>query len=159
MKNDKERSKTKIVLKIFGVVFAVSLILANIDLIFGLLTAVLPIATTGVVTSAGLKAYWDSGCTNEVTSISWGSMYAGNSKNVTIYLKNTGNVPMTLSLTTDNWNPSSAETYFTLIWDYSGGQIQPNEVLQITLTLTVSRNVQGVTDFSFNVIITGTEVT
>jgi len=159
MKNNKEKSKMKLILRIFGVVFAISLIMANIDLIFGLLTAVLPIATTGVVTLAGLNAYWDSGCTNEVTSISWGSMYPGSSKNVTIYLKNTGNVPITLSLTTDSWNPSNAETYFTLTWDYSGGQIQPDEVLQITLTLTVSGDVQGITNFSFNVVITGTEVT
>jgi len=74
MKNNREKSKIKLILKIFGVFFAISLILANIDLIFGLLTAVLPIATTGVVTSACLNAYWDSGCTNEVASISWGSI-------------------------------------------------------------------------------------
>jgi len=154
-----EKEKINLAFRILGVIFAVSIILGNIDLIFGLLTAVLSIATTGVVTSAGLNAYWDSECTNEVTSISWGSIYPGGSTNVTIYLKNTGDVPMTLSLTTDSWDPSDAETYFTLTWDYSGVQIQPGEALQITLTLAVSENTQGITNFSFNVVITGTEAT
>jgi len=141
-----------------GVIAAASLILANSNYIFGLLSTVLPINTSGVITSADLEAYWDSECTNAVSSINWGTIYPGGSKNVTIYLKNTGNVPLNLSLSTDNWNPSNAGTYLTLTWDYSGEQLQPGGVVQVTLTLTVSSNTQGITNFSFDVVITGTEV-
>ena len=141
-----------------GVLVATSLILANSNYIFGLLSTVLPINTSGVITSADLEAYWDSECTNAVSSINWGTIYPGGSKNVTIYLKNTGNVPLNLSLSTDNWSPSNAGTYLTLTWDYSGGQLQAGGVVQVTLTLTVSSNTQGITNFSFDVVITGTEV-
>jgi len=149
--------KLILALRMLGLIVAFGLILANSDYIFGLLSTVLPINTSGVITSADLDAYWDSACTDAVSSINWGTIRPGESKNVTIYLKNTGNVPLTLSLATDNWNPSNAGTYLSLTWDYSGGQLQANGVLQVTLTLTASSNTQGITSFSFDVIITGTE--
>ncbi|MEM3480033.1 MAG: hypothetical protein QW702_00470 [Candidatus Bathyarchaeia archaeon] len=73
-------------------------------------------------------------------------------------MKNTGNVPITLSLSTENWNPSNAGSYMTLTWDYtSETKIQSNSALKVTLTLTVSSSIQGITNFSFNIVITGTE--
>ena len=77
---------------------------------------------------------------------------------MTVYVKNTGNVPMTLEPSTDEWSPLAAEMYIDLQWDYSGGQIQPDDVVQVTLTLTVSAIIDAVTDFSFDIVITGTEV-
>ena len=145
-------------LRILAIISAVAVVLGSSEYIFGLLSTVLPINSSGVVTSADLEAYWDSDCTDTVSSINWGTIYPGDSKNVTIYLKNTGNVPLTLSLSTDGWNPSEAESYITLSWNYGGEQLQASEVLQVTLTLTVSSNTQGITNFSFNIIITGTEV-
>jgi len=145
-------------LRILAVVAAIGMIMSSSEYIFGLLSTVLPINSSGVITSADLEAYWDVDCTNAVSSINWGSIYPGNSKNVTIYLKNTGGVPLTLSLSTDNWNPTSAGSYITLTWSYNGEQIPVGGVLQVTLTLTVSSNAQGITNFSFDVVITGTEV-
>ncbi|MBS7640082.1 hypothetical protein KEJ12_00310 [Candidatus Bathyarchaeota archaeon] len=75
-----------------------------------------------------------------------------------IFIKNTGNVPITLSLSTEGWDPSNAGSYITLTWDYiSGTKVQPGSVLKVTLKLTVSSSVQGITSFSFNIVITGTE--
>lgn len=140
------------------VMMAAGLILASAGYAFGLLSSSVRVNSSGVIASVNLAVYWDSACTNPVTSIDWGTISPGGSKSVQIYVKNTGNVPITLSLSTENWNPSNAGSYMTLTWDYtSGTKIQSNSALKVTLTLTVSSSIQGVTNFSFNVVITGTE--
>lgn len=152
-------SKARRVFGILGVALAVGLIIANVNSIYGLLSTVLPIGTTGRVVTIDVDVYWESACVNEVSSIEWGELDPGESKLVTVYVKNTGNVPMTLELSTDEWSPLAAEMYIDLQWDYSGGQIQPDGVVQVTFTLTVSEIIDGVAYFSFDIVITGTEVT
>ena len=79
----------------------------------------------------------------------------GSSTSVTVYIKNTGNSPVTLTLDTENWNPSSASNYMSLSWDYNGQSIDAGGVVQVELTLTVYSNVTGITDFNFDIVITG----
>jgi hypothetical protein len=111
-----------------------------------------------MVTSVNLEVYWDSACTNRVTSIDWGIIPPGGSAAKTVYIKNAGNVPITLALSTESWSPSEAANYLTLTWNYtSGTKIPSGSVLPVTLTLTVSSSIQGITNYSFNIVITGTE--
>jgi len=145
-------------LRVMGILVAAGLILASVEYTLGLLSSSVRLNSSGVVTSVNLAVYWDSACTNQVTSIDWGMISPGESKSVQVYVKNMGNVPITLSFSTESWNPAGASSYITLTWDYaSGTKIQPNNVLKVTLTLTVSSNIQGITNFSFNIVITGTE--
>ena len=150
--------KTTSIIGALGIIAAAALILSNSEYILGLLSSSLRINTSGMVTSVNLEVYWDSACTNKVTSIDWGIIPPGGSAAKTVYIKNIGNVPITLSLNTENWNPPGAANYLTLTWNYtSGTKIQPNNVLPVTLTLTVSSSIQGIDSFSFNIVITGTE--
>jgi hypothetical protein len=71
-------------------------------------------------------------------------------------VKNTGNAPMNLSQYASGWNPVDAEFYLTLSWDLEGMVISADEVLQAVLTLHVSSDISGITDFAFNIIIEGT---
>jgi len=151
-------SKARRVLGILGVALAIGLVITNANSIYGLLSTVLPIGTTGRVVTIDVDVYWESGCVNKVSSINWGELAPGDSEVVTVYVKNTGNVPMTLEMSTDEWLPLAAQMYIDLQWDYSGGQIQPDGVVQVTLTLTVSAIIDGIADFSFDIVITGTEV-
>ncbi|MEM1564341.1 MAG: hypothetical protein QW161_06700 [Candidatus Bathyarchaeia archaeon] len=108
------------------------------------------------VAEALIECYWDEACTRPVTSIDWGTLYPGQTKNVLIYVLNAGGAPISLTLSTANWNPPEAELYLTLSWDYDGRLIYPRQVLPITLSLTVSLNVPTtITDFSFDIIISG----
>jgi len=113
-------------------------------------------ASQSSVKTVEIKVYWERKCVNEVSSIDWGIVEAGSSKNVTVYVKNTGDVTITLSLSTANWNPSSASSYITLGWDYDNQPIKRAKVIQVKLTLSLSQNTTGITDFSFDLIITGT---
>ena len=71
----------------------------------------------GTITAINLGVYSDSACTQTVTSLNVGTLNPGGTATQTVYIKNTGNVPETLTMTTNNWNPPSASTYLTLTWN------------------------------------------
>jgi len=106
------------------------------------------------VKGIGVGVYWDQACTNAVSSISWGLIDPGSNVNKTIYVRNEGNTVATLSLTTSNWNPTTASSYMTLSWNYDGQTLSVNQVVQVKLTLAVSLGVTGITNFSFDITIT-----
>ena len=144
-----------------GVVFTIAVagIIASV-LAAGLLMAYQRVPNSGNVKTVGVGVYWDNACTNNVTSIDWGFLEPGATVNKTVYIKNEGNTPMVLNMTTDNWNPASASENITLSWNREGYVLNTTApVVQAILTLSVSSNISGVTSFSFDIIITGTEQT
>jgi hypothetical protein len=114
------------------------------------------ILNAGSVKGVGVGIYWDSACTNRTSSINWGFLDPGSNKTVTVYIRNEGNTVTTLSKVAQNWNPSSASSYMTLNWNYAGQTLSVNQALQVRLTLVVSSTVSGITNFSFDIIITAT---
>jgi hypothetical protein len=58
-------------------------------------------------------------------------------------------------MNTTNWNPSTASNYMTLTWNYSGQSINTGAAVQVKLTLSLSANVTGITNFSFDINIVG----
>ena len=130
-------------------VVAIALILAVIAL------NSIVLYNTGNVKAIDIEVYWDSDCTSEVSLIDWGIIEPGTTENVTVYILNTGNSDVMLSMNTTNWSPSSASNYITLSWDYEGQSIGPGLVQQTTLTLSMSSSIQGVTSFSFDIVVTG----
>ena len=101
--------------------------------------------------------YWDQACTNRTLSLNLGTIEAGSNSTLTVYVKNEGNSPASLSLGTSNWTPSTASSYMSLNWNYSGQVLSVGQVIPLELTLTVSPTVSGITDFSFNTTITASE--
>ncbi len=132
----------------------------------GLLVTMLAIAAltdsstiplNGSVTGVNVKLYTDASCTTPCTSINVGNMNPGSSTTQTVYVKNNGTVPMTLSMTSSGWNPTSASSYLTLSWNRAGYVLNAGSSVQATLTLTVASNTGTLTAFSCNVTITGTQ--
>lgn len=115
------------------------------------------IRSIGAVKALGVGVYWDENCSRPVTVITWGIIDPRSAKNVTIYIRNEGNVPVTIGLQTNNWEPASAASYMNLTWDYNNELINPDEKFRVTLTLTVSADIGNVTDFSFDIIISVVE--
>jgi archaellum component FlaG (FlaF/FlaG flagellin family) len=123
----------------------------------GSLVATRTISNSGSVTAVGVGVYSDSTCTTVLSAISWGTVNPGGVENYTMYVKNTGNVPVTLSMAVSNWNPSTASNYITLTWNKDKYLLPSGQVVQAVLTLSVSSSVSGVTSFGFNITITGTQ--
>ena len=90
-----------------------------------------------------------------MSAVEWGSIEAGSSVNKKAYIKNSGDQSVTLSLTTENWNPAGAADYITLSWNYDGSALGPGAVVEVTLTLTVDSAITGIEDFNFDIVIIG----
>jgi len=111
------------------------------------------VSNTGSIKAIGVDVFWDQACTDPVSSVNWGIVTPGGNRNVTVYIRNTGNSPITLSMTTSNWNPTNAPNYMALSWNYAGQTINANEVTSVTFTLTVSASITAITNFSFDITI------
>jgi hypothetical protein len=109
-----------------------------------------------ITTTPNIGVYSDSACTTNITTINWGSITAGGSATQTVYVKNTGTGVMTLSLATNNWSPAGASSYMTISWNKSGTQLSAEQSVAATITLTVSSSINGITNFSNAITISGT---
>ena len=101
--------------------------------------------------------YSEEECINAISSIDWGTLRPGVPRNVVVYVKNTGTEALTLHLSEENWNPRIAADYIHLQWNCSGAVVEAGDVVGITLNLTVSENVDGLSNFTFDILITGTQ--
>src|SRR3990170_3259436 len=122
----------------------------------GLLSVNQSISSSGNVTTVNVGVYSDSACTQTLTSVDWGTISPGTTVTRTIYVKNTGNTQITLSMTTNSWSPTSANGPLTLTWNREGTTLSAGISTAATLTLSISSSISGITTFSVNIVITGT---
>jgi len=117
------------------------------------------IPSTGKVfiVSLGVDVFWDPECSSRVSEVYWGALEPGDSKNVSVYVKNTGNTALILSMNTTDWTPATAETYIAVAWDAEDAHLSEGGVLQVSIAISVSASVSGITDFQFSIVITGGE--
>jgi hypothetical protein len=142
-----------------GTIAAVMIGVAAIALVSGLLATNRLVQNTGIVKSIGVEVYWDQACTNKTTSINWGTLDAGGVKTYNVYVKNNGTAAESLSMTTSNWSPASASSQISLSWNCSDYVLAHASVVGASLTLSVSSSISGITSFSFDITVTGTENT
>jgi hypothetical protein len=145
-----------------SIITGATLILITYTLSLSLVSQAFPAAqtsktlsSTGTIETIGVGVYTNIQCSSPLTSIAWGTLEPGENQTVICYIKNEGDLPSTLSMYTSNWNPSSAENYLTLSWNYNGGYINPDDSVQVTFTLSVDENIEGVTSFGFDITIVG----
>ena len=143
--------------KLFPVALAV-IALALTATTFAAITVTSNVSSTGTITttSPNIGVFSDSACTNTKSAISWGSLAAGSSTTQTVYVKNTGNAAMTLSLSSNNWTPTGANTYITVSWDKQGQTLSAGQSTPAIITLAVSPSVTGITTFSNTITLSGT---
>ena len=124
-----------------------------------LLMAYQRVPNYGYVKSVGVGVYWDQACTENVTSIDWEILEPGSNRTQVIWIKNTGNTQVVLNMTTGNWTTPEAENYISLTWNREGQILNANQSISATLTLSVSTTITetDIVEFSFDMIITGTE--
>lgn len=150
------RNEARILLVVFLALMIGGLAIGIFDNVSSLIQSNRTINNQGSVKGIGVGIYWDSAATNQVSSVNWGVIDPGSSNTVTVYVKNQGNAVVTLSKIAQNWNPSTSSSYLTLNWDYSGQTLSANQVLQVRLTLVVSSTISGITNFTFDIVITAT---
>ena len=113
------------------------------------------IPTSGSVLAVNVGVYSDPACTQNLTSISWGSVHPGENIARTIYVKNTGTAPITLGLSMSGWSPVAANGPITIAWDKEGTILNPGQSVATAISLSVSSEISDITDFSVNMIVSG----
>jgi archaellum component FlaG (FlaF/FlaG flagellin family) len=134
------------------IVAAIASVLIASPYVFGLLTQN-TLNSSGVMADIDLGVYSDSACTQSLSSINWGTCYVDENTTVMVYIKNLGTVASTLTVLTDNWTPTAAESCYLLYANCEGQTLSPNEVLLTTFTLYPLSTASQFTTFSFDVII------
>lgn len=110
-----------------------------------------------VESSANLGVYADEACTQRISEVDWGVLSPGGSSSVTFFIKNAGNAVLTLNLTASGWSPVAAQNYLTFSWTYvNGTRLAVGQVLPVDVSLHVSPSIMGITDFSVDLNVTGT---
>ncbi len=125
--------------------------------VFAVLQANKTFSNTGAITTVNVGAFSDSGCTQVLSTVDWGTITPGTQASKTIYIKNTGTTMVSLNMTVNSWNPANASSYMTLTWNQEGTVLNVGNFVATVLTLTVSSGVSGITNFGFNATITGTQ--
>jgi hypothetical protein len=122
------------------------------------------IHTGGTVSSinSNMEIYEDAACTTPLVSINWGNAAPGSNITKHVWLKNVLGNLMTLSFTTSAWIPSHTIRYLHLTWTGDGQTLASSSpALDTVLTLTIDANVINsspmISDFSFNITLTGKE--
>lgn len=96
----------------------------------------------------------DSSGLDVLLNLPWGSLGVGESKTKSVYIVNNFDQPLTaLSYCMLNVEPQQAEQYLSLSGTYAVN-IAPDQVGELPLTLNVSPDVIGFSDFTFDVEIT-----
>ena len=130
-------------------------LIAGSVLTYGLTQMTRRIPTYASLKVVGIGIYKDVDFTVSVTEINWGILEAGEQKNFLAYIKNESNVPITLTMLTEEWNPQNASSFITLSWDYDESVIDVDGSIPITFTLNISPAVVGINSFSFTIVIVG----
>ena len=121
---------------------------------FAVLYSIYSFSSNGKVIGVNVGVFADSACTQNLTAISWGSVYPGESVNRTVYVKNTGNAPITLSMATAGWYPAVANGPISIAWDREGVSLTSGQVVVAAITLSTSPSMSGM-NFTVTIVITG----
>jgi len=113
------------------------------------------VSSGGTIVALNVGIYSDAACSQVLQSIDWGYITPGGSVDKTIYIKNTGNMQLMLSMTTNSWNPPAASGPLTLTWDKEGATLDAGKITTATLTLSVAQDIAGITTFSVAIVISG----
>jgi len=145
-----------VVLLALGFTFVVSIVSA-------VLLTTYQITATGTITypplppNIQITVYTNSPCVTALTQIDWGTLTPGDVAIYPAYVRNEGDVSVTLNVTAQNWNPPEAEQYLVLTWNYTGTVIQVDDGVPVEFQLTVFSNVTGITGFGFDIVVNATE--
>lgn len=111
------------------------------------------------IKTVGVGVYSDSTCTHKITSLYWGTLSPGETKIQTIYVKNEGTARILLSMSVGNWTPSTAANYISVAWNRDNSTLNAGNSVSADITLSVSQDITGIVDFTFEITIIGTEAT
>ena len=138
------------------IVIAITALLVTVTTL-GALSDSQNLPLSGSITTVNVDAYTDSACTIPCTALNVGTVSPGSTVTQTIYIKNSGTVPVILTMNATGWSPSNAGSYLTVSWNRQSYVLNAGISVGAALTLTVASNTGTLAGFSCTVTITGTQ--
>jgi hypothetical protein len=89
-----------------------------------------------VIKTIEVEIYWDKQAQNKTDLINWGELQTGKSVETTVYMKSVSNFDVTVDLVLTDWSPPEISDYVSLTWDYDGAILEPQELIEVTLTMS-----------------------
>ena len=114
------------------------------------------VASSSIIKTTGVNVFWDQNCTEQVAEIKWGILEPNSSTIETVYVKSTtSNVAITVTIFTENWNPTNCTDYMTFTASPNDFVLNPEESKVVDLTLIISDDIKGIKNFSFTIVFSG----
>lgn len=123
------------------------------------ITGVLGAPKRATVSAINVSVYSDPKCKVNCSGIDWGNISPGEVITKTVYVKNTGDSRVSLSMTASSWTPIEAESLFKLSWNLGKRSLGAGKAVPATLTLSAAQNLGSLSTFKFTIIIVGTQKT
>jgi len=98
----RERKKLTWWLTMIATLTIISIAFISFNAILGQSYTALSIGSQGTVKATGVGVYLDSNCSNAVSFVDWRTIEPDSTKNITVYIRNEENRPVTLILNTEN---------------------------------------------------------
>lgn len=134
----------------------VTIVALVVVLVYVASVSTVSIQGSGAMKLIDIGAFADPQATVNVTNIDWGKPTPGSNATALVYIKNTGNSPMNVTYSVDNWAPTNAQNYMRISWDRTNQfNLTESQVVPITFTLQLHSNCTGITIFSMRIIVKG----
>lgn len=111
--------------------------------------------SSGRFVCIGVEIYEYRNLDKQIDSINWGEIRPNEIIHRRITIKNNETLPITLTITSENWQPSNANQTLTFKVIYDPEKIiHPNLTYDIVLQLEANEVITNVTYFTFDIIVT-----
>jgi len=101
--------------------------------------------SVGTIKTIGVEAYEDSDGVIKQDSLSWDEIkieklewdeIAVEPISTIVYVKSVSNYRVTMDIFLSDWSPEEISDYLTISWDYEGEEMDPGQIVPVTLTLS-----------------------
>ena len=113
---------------------------------------------SAIETTDEIGVYWNAQCTQITAVVNWGTFLPGQTKTITVYVRNEGVEPIALVVTPINWSPANVSNALRFSWTCLISKIDVGKVGKVTLTMSaeVASQYAGTeTTFSFVIYFEG----
>ena len=101
------------------------------------------------LTGVNHSIFYAPGLKTDRDSLDWGILNPGSFRTRTVKITNNFYTPITLEVFISKWTPGNASDFILVTWNYNGSIIKPRESYNLILALSVSLQIQNITDFTF----------
>jgi hypothetical protein len=132
-------------------------LLIGIPITYAVMTYTASLQTNGTSGQVAIGLFSDSGLTQPFSVYGWGNIIPGQTLSRIVYVKNTGNIGVTLNVLYV-WANATQAQYFTTSSNYAGQTISSGSSIPVTINLLAGADLSKVPTWAFRIDFVATNV-